>query len=76
MSQNLSANPARAGQAQSQPAQLEGRTVVIFGGTSGIGLAAAIQAKAAGAKVIVIGFERTARQVATENGFGGWRGRT
>lgn len=41
-----------------QAPPLAGRTVVIFGGTSGIGLSAAIQAKDAGAKVIVIGFER------------------
>jgi NAD(P)-dependent dehydrogenase (short-subunit alcohol dehydrogenase family) len=74
MSQNLSSNPAQTEQPRSQPAQLEGRTVVIFGGTSGIGLAAAIQAKAAGAKVIVIGLERDrAQQVAAENGFDGWR---
>ena len=69
MNQNLSPDPASA-----VPAQLEGRTVVIFGGTSGIGLSAAIQAKAAGARVIVIGFERDrAEQVAAENGFDGWR---
>ncbi len=54
--------------------QLEGRTVVLFGGTSGIGLSAAIQAKAAGARVIVIGFDRDrAAQVAAEHGFEGWR---
>ena len=53
---------------------LQDRTVVIFGGTSGIGLAAAIQAKAAGAKVIVIGFNpEGAEKIATENGFDGWR---
>jgi NAD(P)-dependent dehydrogenase (short-subunit alcohol dehydrogenase family) len=74
MSQNLPTNPAHTGQAPSQPAPLEGRTVVIFGGTSGIGLAAAIQAKAAGAEVIVIGFERDrAQRVAADNGFDGWR---
>jgi NAD(P)-dependent dehydrogenase (short-subunit alcohol dehydrogenase family) len=74
MSQNPSSSPAPAGQPTSQPTPLAGRTVVIFGGTSGIGLAAAIQAKAAGAKVIVIGFERDrAQQVAAENGFDGWR---
>ena len=74
MTQNLRTNPAHTEQAQSQRAQLEGRTVVIFGGTSGIGLAAAIQAKAAGAKVIVIGFERDrAQQSAAEHGFDGWR---
>jgi NAD(P)-dependent dehydrogenase (short-subunit alcohol dehydrogenase family) len=73
MSQNPSP-PAPTGQPVSQPTPLEGRTVVIFGGTSGIGLAAAIQAKAAGAKVIVIGFERDrAQRVAAENGFDGWR---
>ena len=53
---------------------LQDRTVVILGGTSGIGLAAAIQAKAAGAKVIVVGFNpEGAEKVATENGFDGWR---
>jgi NAD(P)-dependent dehydrogenase (short-subunit alcohol dehydrogenase family) len=54
--------------------QLKGRTVVIFGGTSGIGLSAAVQAKAAGAKVIVIGFDATrAQEAATEHGLDGWR---
>jgi NAD(P)-dependent dehydrogenase (short-subunit alcohol dehydrogenase family) len=75
MSQTLSPDPTSAEQrAQPQPAApLEDRTVVIFGGTSGIGLAAAVQAKAAGAEVIVIGLEPDrARQVATENGFAGW----
>lgn len=72
MSQNPS--PAPTGKPASQPTTLAGRTVVVFGGTSGIGLAAAIQAKAAGAKVTVIGFERDrARQAAAENGFDGWR---
>ena len=53
---------------------LRDRTVVIFGGTSGIGLAAAIQAKAAGAKVIVVGFNpEGAERVATENVLDGWR---
>lgn len=56
------------------PDQLKGKTALIFGGTSGIGLSAAIQAKAAGAKIIVVGFERDrAQQVAAENGFEGWR---
>jgi NAD(P)-dependent dehydrogenase (short-subunit alcohol dehydrogenase family) len=53
---------------------LQDSTVVIFGGTSGIGLAAAQQAKAAGAKVIVVGFNAVgAERVATENAFAGWR---
>lgn len=53
---------------------LQDRTVVIFGGTSGIGLAAARQAEAAGAGVIVVGRDaETARRVAAENGFAGWR---
>ncbi|MBE7196867.1 MAG: SDR family oxidoreductase [Parafilimonas terrae] len=53
---------------------LQDRTVVIFGGTSGIGLAAARQAKAAGAQVIVIGFNAEgAERVAAENAFAGWR---
>lgn len=74
MSQNASSNSTPTGQPRSQPAQLERRTVVVIGGTSGIGLATAIQATAAGAEVIVIGLERDrARQVAAENGFSGWR---
>jgi NAD(P)-dependent dehydrogenase (short-subunit alcohol dehydrogenase family) len=53
---------------------LQNRSVVIFGGTSGIGLSAAQQAKAAGARVIVIGFDAVgAERVAAENGFVGWR---
>lgn len=53
---------------------LQDRTVVVFGGTSGIGLAAARQAKAAGASIIVIGFNAEgAERVAAENGFAGWR---
>jgi NAD(P)-dependent dehydrogenase (short-subunit alcohol dehydrogenase family) len=55
-------------------AALQNRTVVIIGGTSGIGLSAAIQAKAVGARVVVIGVDRDrADQVATEHGFAGWR---
>jgi NAD(P)-dependent dehydrogenase (short-subunit alcohol dehydrogenase family) len=53
---------------------LTGKTVVIFGGTSGIGLAAATQATALGAKVTVIGFDqKRAETIAEENGFAGWR---
>lgn len=56
------------------PANLQGRAVVIFGGTSGIGLAAAIQAKADGAQVIVIGSDATrAEQAARDNGLDAWR---
>ena len=53
---------------------LQDRSVVVFGGTSGIGLAAARQAKAAGEAVIVVGRDAAgAERVATENGFAGWR---
>src|SRR5476651_2295359 len=59
---------------QALPANLHGRTVVIFGGTSGIGLAAAIQAKADGAHVTVIGSDATrAEQAARHNGLDAWR---
>lgn len=54
--------------------QLQGKTVLIVGGTSGIGLSAAIQAKAAGAVVIVTGFDpERAAEVASEHGFAGFR---
>ncbi|MBT2341636.1 MULTISPECIES: SDR family oxidoreductase [Pseudomonas] len=54
---------------------LTDRTVVIFGGTSGIGLAAAVQAKAAGAKVIVIGSNAArAEQASADLDLDGWRG--
>ncbi|MCF4124407.1 SDR family oxidoreductase [Methylobacterium sp. SyP6R] len=53
---------------------LQDRTIVVFGGTSGIGLAAARQAMAAGAKVVVVGSHAEgAERVAAENGFAGWR---
>ncbi|WP_271611637.1 SDR family oxidoreductase [Bradyrhizobium sp. CCBAU 21362] len=53
---------------------LKDRSVVVFGGTSGIGLSAAQQAKAAGARVIVVGFDPVgAERVAAENAFAGWR---
>jgi NAD(P)-dependent dehydrogenase (short-subunit alcohol dehydrogenase family) len=56
------------------PHQLDNRTVLIIGGTSGIGLSAAVQAKAAGAQVIILGSNpERARQVATEHAFAGWR---
>lgn len=59
---------------QTLPSSLTDRTVVIFGGTSGIGLAAAVQAKAAGAKVIVIGSNAArAEQAAVDHGLDGWR---
>ena len=55
-------------------ASLQERVVVVFGGTSGIGLAAAIQAREAGADVIVIGSNPDkARRAAQEHGFAGWR---
>ncbi|MEE3627231.1 SDR family oxidoreductase [Nitrospirillum sp. BR 11752] len=54
--------------------QLTGRQVLIVGGTSGIGLSAAIQATAAGAEVTVLGFDAVrAEQVAREHGFADWR---
>lgn len=56
------------------PSNLHGRTVVIFGGTSGIGLATAIQAKAAGAQVTVIGSDAArAERAARDNGLDAWR---
>ncbi|MGA4634893.1 SDR family oxidoreductase [Pseudomonas solani] len=56
------------------PTNLHGRTVVIFGGTSGIGLATAIQAKAAGAHVTVIGSDAArAERAARDNGLDAWR---
>lgn len=59
---------------QALPGTLHGRNVVIFGGTSGIGLAAAIQAKADGAQVTVIGSDAArAEQAARDNGLNAWR---
>ncbi|WP_175671765.1 SDR family oxidoreductase [Burkholderia ambifaria] len=53
---------------------LDNKSVLIIGGTSGIGLSAAKQANAAGANVTVIGFNAEgAERVAIENGFAGWR---
>jgi NAD(P)-dependent dehydrogenase (short-subunit alcohol dehydrogenase family) len=54
--------------------RLAGRRVLIVGGTSGIGLSAAIQAKAAGAEVTVLGVDSgRAEQVARDHGLAGWR---
>jgi NAD(P)-dependent dehydrogenase (short-subunit alcohol dehydrogenase family) len=59
---------------QTVASNLFGKNVVIFGGTSGIGLAAAIQANAAGASVIVIGSNaERAKHAASEHSFAGWR---
>lgn len=56
-----------------QAQALTDRVVVVFGGTSGIGLSSAIQAKAAGARVIVIGNDRArAQEAAGKHGFE-WR---
>lgn len=53
---------------------LKGRDVLIFGGTSGIGLAAAIQAKSVGAHVIIVGKDPTrAEKTAAEYGLHSWR---
>jgi len=52
---------------------LSGKTVLIFGGTSGIGLATALQAKDAGADVIVVGSDPE-RAERTGNEYGlAWR---
>lgn len=54
--------------------ELNNKTVLIVGGTSGIGLSAAIQAQQAGAAVIVAGFDpQRAAAVAAEHGFAGHR---
>lgn len=59
---------------QTTQSSLEGRTALVIGGSSGIGLAAAKQAQAAGANVLILGLGRDrTRQVAEENGFAGWR---
>lgn len=53
---------------------LKGKTIVIVGGTSGIGLAAAQQSTVQGANVIVVGTNRDrAEKAATDNNFFGWR---
>jgi NAD(P)-dependent dehydrogenase (short-subunit alcohol dehydrogenase family) len=66
--------PATSSSPSSLNDNLKGSVVVIFGGTSGIGLSAGVQAKAAGADVIVIGKDADrAKKAASENGFAGWR---
>ncbi|SDA46566.1 NAD(P)-dependent dehydrogenase, short-chain alcohol dehydrogenase family [Pseudomonas sp. NFACC15-1] len=53
---------------------LTGKSIVIFGGTSGIGLAAAIQAKQSGGKVRVVGLDAVrAQKIAAQHGFESWR---
>lgn len=53
---------------------LQATTTVVIGGTSGIGLSAAVQAKAAGSRVIVVGSNADrARQAAATHGLDGWR---
>ncbi|MBX7535173.1 SDR family oxidoreductase [Qipengyuania sp. GH1] len=53
---------------------LTGRSVLVIGGTSGIGLSVALQAQAEGAQVTILGSdEARARQVASDHGFAGWR---
>ncbi|ROM61806.1 short-chain dehydrogenase [Pseudomonas brassicacearum] len=57
-----------------QTNNLAGKHIVIFGGTSGIGLATAIQAKQAGAKVHVVGLDAArAEKMAAQHGFESWR---
>ncbi|BEU27558.1 SDR family oxidoreductase [Paraburkholderia sp. 22B1P] len=54
--------------------QLAGKNVLIVGGTSGIGLQAAVQAKLAGANVTIVGRDaQAAEQVAAANGFAAWK---
>ena len=61
--------PSEAHQHSSQSG-LRGKTVLIVGGSSGIGLATARQASAVGASVLVAGRDPArARRVAAENGF-------
>ncbi|ANK94543.1 MULTISPECIES: SDR family oxidoreductase [Rhizobium] len=65
---------ATAGAGQFTSSSLHDKKIVIFGGTSGIGLAAAIQAKAAGARVTIIGSNPArAQQGANEYGLDDWR---
>lgn len=67
-------NNVNTSQALNVSQRLDGKRAVIFGGTSGIGLSAALQAKALGASVIIIGRDAAgARQLAEEHGFEGWR---
>jgi NAD(P)-dependent dehydrogenase (short-subunit alcohol dehydrogenase family) len=53
---------------------LENAQILVVGGTSGIGLAAARQATREGARVTIVGVDRErAERAALENGFAGWR---
>jgi Dehydrogenases with different specificities (related to short-chain alcohol dehydrogenases) len=53
---------------------LKDKSVLIFGGGSGIGLETALRAMAAGANVIIVGRDRErTKQMAEEHGFSGWR---
>ncbi|AZF32153.1 3-oxoacyl-ACP reductase [Pseudomonas sp. R4-35-07] len=62
------------GHSNVRPPPLLGQTVVVVGGTSGIGLSTAIQAKASGAKVFVIGSNPDrAQQAANTHELDGWR---
>jgi NAD(P)-dependent dehydrogenase (short-subunit alcohol dehydrogenase family) len=54
-------------------ASLRDRVVVVFGGTSGIGLAAAVQARAAGARAVVIGKDAERARQAAERHDLEWR---
>ncbi len=59
--------------AQYITSSLQGKNVLISGGTSGIGLSAAIQAKAAGANVTILGMDRVrAERLAKEQQFAGF----
>lgn len=67
-------NTVATSQALNTLQRLDGQRVVVFGGTSGIGLAAAIQAKALGANVVIVGRDAdNAERLANEYGFEGWR---
>lgn len=59
--------------AVTDPNLLIGQSVLVFGGTSGIGLATGVAAKAAGAAVTIAGRDRDrVAQIAHAHGFAGW----